>query len=243
VTGAVQPAWLRRALFQVHLWTGLAIGLYVFAICASGSAMVFRRELDRAFCPADPAGALSGTASGRFGIACEPAFVTWLANFHGELLGGRLGLMWNGIGAIAVTAMCITGAILWWPGRRGNWWRSMSIQRGTGGRRFLRDIHNTMGFWAFVLIVLWALTGIYFAFPDTVNVLTESLQDGDSETSASLFVQDAVAVLSRLHFGRAYGPVVKVVWAILGIAPCVLLVTGTLMWWNRVMRKRASTFV
>jgi uncharacterized iron-regulated membrane protein len=214
-------------LFQVHLWTGLVIGLYVLAICLSGSAMVFRRELNRAFC----------------GAGCEPAFVTWLANFHGDLLGGRVGLMWNGIGAVAVAAMCFTGAVLWWPGRRGNWWRSMSVQRGATGRRFLRGLHNTLGFWAFLLIVLWALTGIYFAFPDVVNTLTEWLQDGDSETAASVFVQDAIAELSRLHFGRAYGLFVKILWAILGLVPCVLLVTGALMWWNRVVRKRASTFV
>jgi uncharacterized iron-regulated membrane protein len=228
IGSAVQSNWIRRALFQMHLWTGLAIGLYVLAICVSGSVMVFRRELNRAFCP---------------GPGCEPAFVTWLANFHGDLLGGRVGLMWNGVGAIAVTAMCITGAVLWWPGRRGNWWRSMSVQRGTTGRRFLRELHNTLGFWAFLFIVLWALTGIYFAFPDGVNTLTEWLQDGDSETAASVFVQDAIAELSRLHFGRAYGLFVKILWATFGLIPCVLLVTGALMWWNRVVRKRASTFV
>ena len=27
-----QNVWLRRALFQVHLWTGIAVGLYVVAI-------------------------------------------------------------------------------------------------------------------------------------------------------------------------------------------------------------------
>jgi uncharacterized iron-regulated membrane protein len=225
----VKSAWLRRALFQVHLWTGLAIGLYVLAICISGSVIVFRRELGRAF----------STGSG------EPTFVTWLASFHGDLLSGRVGLMWNGIGAIAVTAMCVTGAVLWWPGWRGNWLRSVTVQRAATGRRFLRELHNTLGFWAFLLILLWALTGIYFAFPDAVNMLTEWLQDGDAETAASVFVQDAIAELSRLHFGRAYGLFVKVLWTILGLIPCFLLVTGALMWWRRVIRKApsASTFV
>lgn len=222
----MRSPWIRRALFQVHLWTGLAIGLYVLAICLSGSVIVFRREISRALCD-----------------RCEPPFVTWLANFHGDLLAGRVGLMWNGIGAMAVTAMCITGAVLWWPGRRGSWVRSITVQRGSTGRRFLRELHNTLGFWAFLLIVLWAVTGMYFAFPDVVNALTEWLQDGDAETPASVFVQDAVAELSRLHFGRAYGLFVKILWAILGLVPCVLLITGALMWWNRVIRKRASTFV
>jgi uncharacterized iron-regulated membrane protein len=39
--------WLRRALFQVHLWVGIGIGLYVFVLSITGSAIVFRREITR----------------------------------------------------------------------------------------------------------------------------------------------------------------------------------------------------
>jgi len=40
-----QKTWLRRALFQVHLWTGVAIGVYIVLISVTGSAVVFRRDL------------------------------------------------------------------------------------------------------------------------------------------------------------------------------------------------------
>ena len=46
-----QSLWLRKALFQIHLWTGIALGLYVFVICVSGSAAVFNSELYTAFLP------------------------------------------------------------------------------------------------------------------------------------------------------------------------------------------------
>lgn len=42
---------LRRILFQVHLWTGLAVGLYVVAICLTGSVLVFRQEVYQYFRP------------------------------------------------------------------------------------------------------------------------------------------------------------------------------------------------
>ena len=42
-----QNVWLRRALFQVHLWTGIGLGLYVVLMSVTGSAVVFRRELTR----------------------------------------------------------------------------------------------------------------------------------------------------------------------------------------------------
>jgi uncharacterized iron-regulated membrane protein len=40
-----QNVWLRKALFQVHLWTGIGIGLYVLLMSVTGSALVFRREM------------------------------------------------------------------------------------------------------------------------------------------------------------------------------------------------------
>src|SRR5262245_11007101 len=46
-----QTVFLRKAFFQVHLWIGIAIGLYIVLLSVTGSALVFRRELDRAFRP------------------------------------------------------------------------------------------------------------------------------------------------------------------------------------------------
>jgi len=37
--------WLRRALFQIHLWAGIALSLYVVVIALSGSILVFENEL------------------------------------------------------------------------------------------------------------------------------------------------------------------------------------------------------
>ncbi|MEJ0036075.1 MAG: PepSY-associated TM helix domain-containing protein [Gammaproteobacteria bacterium] len=224
-----QSSRLKRVLFQVHLWSGMGLGLYVLLISLSGSVIVFRREMDRALCPGP------GMTT-----ACEPAFVTWLADLHDNLLGGHTGRLVNGVGAILIAVLAIAGLVLWWPGR-SNWWRRMSLKRGVGGRRFTLDLHNMLGFWLFVLIFVWALSGIYFAFPDPFNWLAERFEAGEGETSPSFFVQDALAVLARLHFGRAYGLGIKIAWGILGLVPCVLFVTGALMWWWRVIRSPRVT--
>jgi uncharacterized iron-regulated membrane protein len=42
-----QSVWLRRAIFQIHLWTGIGLGLYILLMSVTGSALVFRRELTR----------------------------------------------------------------------------------------------------------------------------------------------------------------------------------------------------
>ncbi|HLQ76584.1 MAG TPA: PepSY-associated TM helix domain-containing protein [Terriglobia bacterium] len=44
-----QTVWLRKALFQIHLWSGIGIGIYVVLISISGSILVYRNELFKAF--------------------------------------------------------------------------------------------------------------------------------------------------------------------------------------------------
>jgi len=43
--------WLRRALFQIHLWAGVVLSVYIIVIAATGSILVFRSELTRVLLP------------------------------------------------------------------------------------------------------------------------------------------------------------------------------------------------
>lgn len=44
--------WIRRALFQIHLWVGVLLSLYVVVIALSGSVLVFEDELTATTLPA-----------------------------------------------------------------------------------------------------------------------------------------------------------------------------------------------
>lgn len=55
-----QSLWLRKAIFQIHLWTGVGIGLYVVAISISGSAIVFRNEIYKNASPGPRLVSISG---------------------------------------------------------------------------------------------------------------------------------------------------------------------------------------
>jgi uncharacterized iron-regulated membrane protein len=50
---APQTLPLRRLLFQVHLWLGIGVGLYVLLISVSGSAIVLRPQIARWFTPSE----------------------------------------------------------------------------------------------------------------------------------------------------------------------------------------------
>ena len=45
--------WVRRAIFQVHLWVGVGLAGYVVVIALTGSLLVFKNELNRAALPRD----------------------------------------------------------------------------------------------------------------------------------------------------------------------------------------------
>jgi len=222
-----QGAVWRKALFQVHLWGGLIAGLYIVVISVSGSAVVFRRELSRWLLPRDRD--FSG------GLPFPVRAMEWCVDLHDNLLAGSTGRFFNGIGAIAVTVLIVTGAVLWWPGR-SRWRRSLIVPRPSRTRRFTWHLHSALGFWSFVLMLGWAVTGIYFAFPQPFEALFNALATDPAALERP--GEDLLLTFIRLHFGRFGGLGIRITWVILGLLPAVLFVTGLIVWWKRT-RPRA----
>ncbi len=42
-----QQLWWRKAIFQIHLWVGIVLCLYLVVIALTGSMLVFREEIER----------------------------------------------------------------------------------------------------------------------------------------------------------------------------------------------------
>jgi len=288
-----QRVWLRRAIFQVHLWSGLALGLYVVVLSATGSALVYRRELvarfrtpvpvvDQAARPLStdelrpivereypgyqitnikPAitrrTAVVNVYVERNGETKERLFnpytgedlgdaftrgeqaVLWSVRLHDDLLFGTSGRYWNGVASAFVTLLCLTGAIVWWPGS-ARWRRSLIVRAGTGWRRLTWDVHSAMGAWLFLFILMWGVSGFYMGVPGPFTALVDYVSSPDPELMGDRPGDLALAWLSRLHFGRWDNVWLKALWALIGLVPALMFVTGAIMWWNRVVRKRPA---
>jgi uncharacterized iron-regulated membrane protein len=280
---------VRRWLVRIHTWTALALGLYIIVLSVSGSAVVFRRELNiwlvPRTVPSTEGVRLTGDALAEaLGVAYprdrvvelreprqpnRPVLVTverkgvrtdrlfdpyasrdlgesyprilrveeWLVDLHDNLLAGPTGRTVNGIGGAATAALIVTGVVVWWPGRR-RVWRSLTPGRPSLTRQFARRLHNTLGVWCFGLLFIWCLTAVYFAFPDpvehTIDYFDADLTDTERPGEAVLLE------LIRLHFGRFGGLGVRFTYVVLGLVPAVLLVTGFVLWWSRVVRRRPA---
>jgi uncharacterized iron-regulated membrane protein len=103
--------------------------------------------------------------SGRLlGELPEDSLVRTVQDLHFDLLAGRAGRRVNGIGAYLLLAMCVTGAIIWWQGV-ASWRRGFTVDFRRRWKRVTWELHSAIGIWMVLLISMWAVTGIYFAFP------------------------------------------------------------------------------
>ena len=94
----------------------------------------------------------------------EHSVVTTLQDLHFDLLAGPAGRVVNGIGGFYLLVLCVTGMVVWWPGRAG-WRRGFTIDWSRPWKRVTWELHGAIGILAVVLVGMWAVTGIYFAFP------------------------------------------------------------------------------
>jgi uncharacterized iron-regulated membrane protein len=198
---------LRNAFFQIHLWVGVAAAVYVLLISISGSMIVFRNELSRRFS------------------------IEWIVNLHENLLFRSTGRLVNGIGAICLMSLCLTGAVIWWPGIK-NWRRSLTVNWRANFARISWDLHSALGLWCFFFILVWGISGTYFSFPQLFNPLF--LLD-----PADHFTDQGLSWLSQLHFGR-FGWFTEALWTLLGLVPAVLAFTGVFICCRRVIYKKPS---
>jgi uncharacterized iron-regulated membrane protein len=299
-----QRIWLRRALFQAHLWSGISVGLYVFTISITGSVLVFWNELYRA---ATPQPIISKSSRPRLtgeqlaaaaqhlypgyrvvkisraqnldqevdislqrghqlkhrrfdprngsdlgdAVSTGMRLVSFVLDLHDNLLAGETGRMVNAVGAFAVLALAVSGIVIWWPGNM-TWRRSLTLPRGVGWRRLTWHLHSMIGFWSFGFVLVFGLSGIYLCFPDWFQNLADRLEPVTVANGKVPMADQVIYWLAYLHFGRiggigipCSGPglcdmLTKATWAVFGLAPAVMFVTGAIMWWNRVLRPRMT---
>jgi uncharacterized iron-regulated membrane protein len=302
-----QTLWLRKAAFQLHLWSGIGIGLYVLLISVTGSILVYRNELYRVATP-DPVVVtasgprLTDEQLGQAAIRWYPGYrvlnisqppnpaeavsislkapkggdgqknrlfnpytgadigdavpvgiwaVSKLLSLHDDLLGGPTGRKVNGVGAVLIVFLAFTGIVVWWPGIR-RWRRSLVVQRNAGWQRVIWSLHSMIGFWSLGIILLFGLSGIYLGSPELIQSVADRIEPLTDANLRTRTVDQVIYWLAYLHFGRINGigipcrgpglcdAATKLTWAVAGLAPAAMFVTGAVMWWNRVRRRKLS---
>jgi uncharacterized iron-regulated membrane protein len=177
--------------------------------------------------------------------------VAQVLDLHDNLFAGPTGREVNGIGAVAVLALAATGLMIWWPGIK-TWRRSLTLHRGVGWKRLIWHLHSMIGFWSLGFLLIFGVSGIYLAIPERVQDLADWIQPATAANAGRRAVDRIIYWVAYLHFGRIQGigipcsgpglcdQTTKAVWALFGLAPAAMVVTGAIMWWNRVLRPRMT---
>jgi uncharacterized iron-regulated membrane protein len=215
-----QQMFLRRAFFQIHLWAGLIIGLYLIAVGVTGSILVFKEEavssllpkLDRTISPGAPRADVDavvnnlhaayprdsiaivslptdhmpeyhavalrreGSWGSKLMMTIDPetgkvagdinltrSWLGFVHNLHIVLLMGTGGFIANGVGAVILLLVSLTGLVLWWPGAK-SWKRGFTVAFSKSWKRVNWDLHNTIGFYTLAIVSFWSVSTIYFVW-------------------------------------------------------------------------------
>ena len=116
----------------------------------------------------------------------------------------------------------------------------MTVKWSAAWPRFNFDLHSASGFWCFAMIFVWAISGVYLAIPQPFGAVVDYISDPEAflgDRPGDIFLRWLV----RIHFGRWESDALKAVWVVLGLVPVLLFVTGVVMWWQRVFKKRLVT--
>lgn len=97
-------------------------------------------------------------------------FMTIMGLHRWLLLDHDIGRPITGTATLIFILIEITGLILWLPAKLKSWkkwnaWKAgFKIKTDARWKRINHDLHNTLGFYTFLLITLMALTGLCFSF-------------------------------------------------------------------------------
>jgi len=228
---------LRGLLFQVHLWLGLAVGLYVVVVSVTGSLVVFRGEIEDALqseltrvtpgsrrvalqpvyeavkqahpgdtlrtinLPTAPDAAWSfwftGPKDKSFHAFADPYtgkilgtdlandnLTEWIYELHANLLGGSTGEKINGIAAMFFGLLCLSGIVIWWPGRGRVLKQGFTIQWRAQWKRRNYDLHKVVGIASVGLLLLVIVTGIYFPFRQPYRAVASWMGHPEAKTES-----------------------------------------------------------
>ncbi|MDI6045146.1 PepSY-associated TM helix domain-containing protein [Flavobacterium yafengii] len=104
------------------------------------------------------------------------------------LLGKKYGHVLVGFSTIFFAILCLSGIVLWWPKK----WKpktikdSFSINFKAKSKRLNYDLHNVLGFYSLLVALLFAFTGLVFAFPAFKKMVSNQLNALDSKEKQKL---------------------------------------------------------
>ncbi len=103
------------------------------------------------------------------------AFFRFVLDLHRNLLLGNTGKFIVGCAILIFVFMLVSGFVLWLPAKLNQLKNSFAIKWKARFYRLNYDLHNVLGFYSMLMLMLIALTGLYVSFTWVKNGIIVSL--------------------------------------------------------------------
>ncbi|AZB01163.1 PepSY domain-containing protein [Chryseobacterium joostei] len=102
-------------------------------------------------------------------------FFEIVLDIHRNLMMGNVGRQILGAGILMFCVLLISGLILWLPKKLKFLKQGLTVMFKAKFQRLNYDLHNTLGFYTFMMLFFIAVTGLYVTYPWVKNGLIVSL--------------------------------------------------------------------
>ena len=116
----------------------------------------------------------SGTDLGMPSVSTN-RFFEIILDLHRNLLMGNIGRQINGVGILMFCVLLFSGFILWIPKKVKHLKQALTVKFSGKFQRINYDLHNTLGFYAALVLFFMAITGLYITYPWVKNAMIVSL--------------------------------------------------------------------
>lgn len=111
----------------------------------------------------------TGEIQGTTQHASGPFFLFMMQAHRWLLIEGGVGKMIVGIATLIFLILEVSGLVLWAPAKwkqlkKWKMWKPGFTIKTSNWKRFNHDLHNTLGFYSFILLTIMALTGLCWSF-------------------------------------------------------------------------------
>lgn len=96
--------------------------------------------------------------------ASSEFFLTVMKMHRWLLIEGDAGKIIVGVSTIIFIFLVLTGLVLWVPAKLKNWKQGLKIKTDANWKRVNHDLHNTLGFYSSLLLLVMAITGLCWSF-------------------------------------------------------------------------------
>ncbi|MFB9243629.1 PepSY domain-containing protein [Massilia antarctica] len=105
---------------------------------------------------------------GGFGFS-RPQLMSTLFHIHRYLVAGEVGKTVIGVTGVALLLLAMTGIVLWWPRMTAAAIKgALTVRHGGNWPRFNFQLHRAGGFFAAPVLLVLAVSGVYFNMPQWV---------------------------------------------------------------------------